>query len=336
MRWLNSARIIAIFSVVLLHVSSRVIIWSDLGSYSWWYANLYDSVVRWCVPVFIMISGALLLDPRKEESLDVFYRKRGSRVLIPLIFWSAFYLVWDFARSYLKGEPKSVHDLAISFISGKPYFHMWFLFMLLGLYFVTPFIRKVVSHSSNRELWVLSIILLGVSCLSSYFSGRYDLVNDSIFLVWFIPYIPYFIIGYLLMSENLISTFWWGVGFIISFLLTAVWYFHCAKEYGNIAGLYPYNYTSITVMIMSISAFQLLKKVNLSFLSDSQLKSIASLTLGVYLIHPILLDVSNAVGLKPVSFLPLVSIPVATIVIFMLSLAGAFVCSKIPFLRRTI
>ncbi|WP_273975049.1 acyltransferase family protein, partial [Serratia ureilytica] len=57
MRWFNNARVIAILAVVLLHVSSRVVMWSELGSNDWWYANLYDSLVRWCVPVFVMISG---------------------------------------------------------------------------------------------------------------------------------------------------------------------------------------------------------------------------------------------------------------------------------------
>ncbi|EMH1199379.1 acyltransferase family protein [Serratia marcescens] len=89
MRWLNNARIIAILAVVLLHVSSRVITWSELGSNDWWYANLYDSLVRWCVPVFVMISGALLLAPEKAEPLGVFY-KNVHPESFPLWFFGHF------------------------------------------------------------------------------------------------------------------------------------------------------------------------------------------------------------------------------------------------------
>ncbi|BEL93737.1 acyltransferase family protein [Serratia ureilytica] len=336
MRWFNNARVIAILAVVLLHVSSRVVMWSELGSNDWWYANLYDSLVRWCVPVFVMISGALLLSPEKAEPLGLFYKKRASRILFPLVFWSLFYMLWDFLRNLLKGESKSIQEIFFALLSGKPYFHMWFLFMILGLYFVTPFIRQIVAASGRKELWLLSFALLAMSCLNSYFSNPHDMVNSSIFIVWFIPYVPYFILGYLLKDQMLFSSFVWLFLFIVSVAVTALWYYYCAINVGNVPGLYPYTYLSITVIIMSISTFQLLKKINIPLLSDSQLKTVANLTLGVYLIHPILLDISNALGLKPVSYLPLITIPLATIVVFFLSLGCAFVCSKLPLLKRTI
>lgn len=122
MRWLNNARIIAILAVVLLHVSSRVITWSELGSNDWWYANLYDSLVRWCVPVFVMISGALLLAPEKAEPLGVFYKKRASRILSPLVFWSLFYMLWDFSRNMLKGDPKSIQEIFLLCFRENPIF----------------------------------------------------------------------------------------------------------------------------------------------------------------------------------------------------------------------
>ncbi len=336
MRWLNNARIIAILAVVLLHVSSRVITWSELGSNDWWYANLYDSLVRWCVPVFVMISGALLLAPEKAEPLGVFYKKRASRILSPLVFWSLFYMLWDFSRNMLKGDPKSIQEIFFALLSGKPYFHMWFLFMILGLYFVTPFIRQVVAASDRKALWLLCLTSLAISCLNSYFSNPHDMVINSVFIVWFIPYIPYFILGYLLKDERIFPSIVWLCLFVVSIAVTALWYYYCAVNLGNVPGLYPYTYLSITVIIMSISAFQLLKVINIPLLSDHQLKTVASLTLGVYLIHPILLDVSNALGLKPVSYLPLITIPLATIVVFCLSLGCAFVCSKLPLLKRTI
>lgn len=122
MRWFNNARVIAILAVVLLHVSSRVVMWSELGSNDWWYANLYDSLVRWCVPVFVMISGALLLSPEKAEPLGLFYKKRASRILFPLVFWSLFYMLWDFLRNLLKGESKSIQEIFLLCYRENPIF----------------------------------------------------------------------------------------------------------------------------------------------------------------------------------------------------------------------
>ncbi|WP_175637699.1 acyltransferase family protein, partial [Dickeya dadantii] len=75
MEWLYIARIVSTFAVIVLHVSAYTVALADLGTFSWWVGNLYDSLVRWCVPVFIMISGALLLSPEKVESLSIFYKK---------------------------------------------------------------------------------------------------------------------------------------------------------------------------------------------------------------------------------------------------------------------
>ena len=67
MVWLDNSRIIAILAVVFLHVSAGVVTESVIGTESWWVGNLYDSLVRWCVPVFVMISGAVLLDHSKKK-----------------------------------------------------------------------------------------------------------------------------------------------------------------------------------------------------------------------------------------------------------------------------
>ena len=86
MIWLDAARVAAIVAVVLLQVSASVVTQAPLGSTVWWVGNGYDALVRWCVPVFVMVSGALLLDARKTESLATFFRKRAARIGLPLLF----------------------------------------------------------------------------------------------------------------------------------------------------------------------------------------------------------------------------------------------------------
>ncbi|WP_415186318.1 acyltransferase family protein [Shimwellia blattae] len=92
-------RILSIFAVIVLHQASAFSLYENT-SLEWWVVDFYNSFARWCVPVFIMLSGYLLL--HKEEGFYVFYRKRLSRILIPLIFWSFFYLLWNFTIHYFK------------------------------------------------------------------------------------------------------------------------------------------------------------------------------------------------------------------------------------------
>src|SRR3546814_17201773 len=81
--------------VVILHVAA-----TRFGTFDdqWWASNFYDSLARSCVPLFLMITGVLLLG--KQESLPAFLSKRFARILPPLLFWSLFYMTWN----TLKGE----------------------------------------------------------------------------------------------------------------------------------------------------------------------------------------------------------------------------------------
>jgi surface polysaccharide O-acyltransferase-like enzyme len=95
MIWVDKARIFAVFAVIVLHVSAIVVVGiKDFYDLQWWFGNIYDSMVRWCVPVFVMISGALLLSEAKTESISIFYKKRILRLLTPTLFWSLFFTIW--------------------------------------------------------------------------------------------------------------------------------------------------------------------------------------------------------------------------------------------------
>ena len=96
--WVHRAKVLAIFAVVILHVASQVLENTSIfGTYNWWMGNLFDAGTRWSVPVFVMVSGYLLLDPSKQEDFRTFYKKRANKILIPTIFWSIFYLIWAFS-----------------------------------------------------------------------------------------------------------------------------------------------------------------------------------------------------------------------------------------------
>lgn len=125
MIWLDNARIVAIFAVVLLHVAASVLTQSEVGSENCWIGNLYDSFVRWCVPLFLMISGALLLDPKKDENLKSFYLKRASRIFVPTVFWSFFFIIFSNINTILSSGPLVIFDLLQGILSGKPHYPIW-------------------------------------------------------------------------------------------------------------------------------------------------------------------------------------------------------------------
>ena len=126
-------RIVAAFAVVVIHVSSYYLK-NDFTQYSWMFANFFNAFSRWSVPLFIMISGALLISDKSFQNVDLFFKKRLNRILLPLVFWSVIFTlfsiyVYDFF---------SIKDIFARLYIGEPYYHLWYLFLILGIYFVTP------------------------------------------------------------------------------------------------------------------------------------------------------------------------------------------------------
>lgn len=336
MAWLNNSRIIAILAVVFLHTAARVVGATDIGSEYWWIGNLYDSFFRWCVPVFVMISGALLLDPNKCEDLKTFYGKRVYRILVPIIFWSAFFLLWSATKGMIKGPPISLLYLAKKLLSGKPYAHMWFLYMIINLYLFTPFFRKIVAKSSRNEMHVIVIFTFLIAMINAFYMKLFY-EESKLFLNWFLSYIPYFFAGYLIRTDNrnYSKVLLWSV-FLFSVSLTAIGSYIEATNKDLHKDFYFYDYLSITVIPMSLSVMYLLKSWKTPIVSEVFTKTLSALTLGIYLIHPVFLEAIEYSGLGPLSLYPLISIPIIAIVAFSSSLGGAWVIYRLPYLKRVI
>lgn len=325
----DSIRILSILAVVVLHVAASVVVYvPQMNSVDWWAGNMYDSLVRWCVPVFVMLSGSLLLG--KNEPAAVFYKKRAARLAIPLISWSLLYLVWSYQGEGLMWAVKKM-------VTGTAYFHLWFLYMIVGLYLLTPFLRLVVTHSSRTSQILLTAGLLAVSMLNTLYGAVAELaVPPPFFLNLCVPYLSYFIAGYLIATStrNPNRTLL-AAAFMAAVVVTGVGVFFLGQRYGIGPALYLYDYLSPAVVAMSIAAMYLLKDFSLPF-SDAALKRISGLTLGVYLVHPLFLEWFARYKFNALLFSATLSVPVVAAAVFLSSYLAADLLSRIPLLKRVI
>ena len=339
MIWLDAARVVSILAVVFLHVAATVVTGRDIGSPEWWYGNLYDSLVRWCVPVFIMISGALLLGSDKRESIGAFYRKRLTRIFLPLVVWTIVFLFWQGEQATFSLAELSLAAVARRIASGKPHYHMWFLFMIVSLYLFTPFIRILVRHASRAELWLLAGLLFGVAALHEVF-GMFVDRGVSLFVFWFLSYLPYFLCGHLIAtSDRAMSTRVLLAVFGGSVLLTALGCYVLAGARGIEDGLYFYGYLSVTVIPMSVSLMWLFRMRRFDGAPSAvgaTFRRLSELTLGVYLIHPVILESFRRFAFRQEEVVPLLSVPLVAVLVFAASLLCAFVLYRIPYLKRAI
>ena len=302
MIWLNNARILATFAVISLHICAKNLREYDLSTSYWAISNLVNSSTRWCVPVFIMISGALLLNNTKQNNLKAFYSKRLSKILIPIIFWTFVYIIWSYFLAYTGDYEITPIDLAKKILSGKPYYHMWFLYMIIVLYLFTPFFQKIVINSSRGEVLTLITATFIIAMIDHAYSKITS--NDTkLFIFFFLRYIPFFLTGQFLLNLTPPKARYLWLIFLTAIALTSFGHYLISSKTASKHGSYFYGYLSITVVPMSISIMLLLKKTKQHLISRKADAKLSSVSFGIYLIHPIILEILNHlfVGLKNLS-----------------------------------
>ena len=189
--WLDVVRLIAMFTVVCCHCTDPFNFYPgtapNIEDIKFWGA-VYGAVLRPCVPLFVMITGALLLPVRGDAS--VFYKKRIPRVFFPFLIWSVIYNLFPWITGLLGVEPRVILDffpysgeevmrqsLAVSmgYIAELPFnfsildVHMWYIYLLIGLYLYLPIFSAWVEKASEKaKLWFLAV--WGVTLLIPYYN----------------------------------------------------------------------------------------------------------------------------------------------------------------------
>lgn len=200
--YLSWLRVIAIVAVVSIHTTGLTMTDESLrGSAVWWTAAIVNVGSTWAVPVFVMISGALLLRPKSGEDAYGFYRRRLARIAVPLVFWHAFYIAFKmWVKDYRPSAEKVVGDLLLA----RTYTALYFFWLILGLYLLAPVLRVFLAKASARDRWLITGLALafglGVQITNAYIQVR-ELGAPALRLTaptYFLPYVGYFLLGHML------------------------------------------------------------------------------------------------------------------------------------------
>ena len=326
-RGIDVARIGACFMVVMLHIAA--VEFHDVDE-RWWASNFYDSFSRAGVPVFLMITGVLLLN--RQEELSVFFRKRFMRVIPPLVFWSLFYLGWYTLQGQDFG---GLWTSMRTIIDGPVAFHLWYLYAIVGIYLFVPFMRHIWQASSRAEQRLYLALWMVVSAwplLQTMLSSELDLLN-TYELGTFFGLMGYLFLGAYVhdtLSHRITTSAYWWLSvmlYILFSLLTiaATWLY--SLQLGQPDPLF-YDYLSPVVIMASVCAFNLLygvgvkasKRDALSSQSWAVLKDLAASTLGIYCVHIFILDLfKSSTELLSGGDPGWWAIPAAAVLVFMMS-----------------
>lgn len=317
--WLDVVRLVAMFTVVCCHCTDPFNFYPgtspDIADIKFWGA-IYGALLRPCVPLFVMITGALLLPVRGEAS--VFYKKRIPRVFFPFLIWSVIYNLFPWITGVLGVEPRVIleffpyaneevlrQSLAVSmgYIANLPFnfslldVHMWYIYLLIGLYLYLPIFSAWVEKASERaKLWFLAA--WGVTLLLPYYNefvAQYLWGTCSWNQFGMLYYFAGFN-GYLLLGHYLRNQEWSGqklavVGipmFAVGYAVTFFGFRHMTSlpDFTDEMLELFFTYCSLNVVLMTIPVFMLCKRAKVQ--SETVRKALANLTLcgfGIYMIH---------------------------------------------------
>jgi surface polysaccharide O-acyltransferase-like enzyme len=346
---LDALRVLAALAVVAVHATGDLLFQEPAFSNAWWAGAVYGSLVRWCVPAFLMLSGAFLLSPERREPAAAFYRRAGSKLMLPTIFWSVFFF---FALQARKGDdaPTLVEFLLLG------HTHLWYLYVLVGLYAAVPALRKLVAALSDREMLFLLVIGFVTGGLYNiqqlWISGRagYSIAEWPL-------YVPYLLLGHYMMTH--VSRVHVGRSptpsslgrsgtpsymarntsylllFALSCLLLLLTLAACAPL-GEVGICMAQCYMNPLVVACAIGIFGYFATLDDRCRWAALLAKAAPCALGVYCVHPVAITACKQAGLDAPGLSPWLGGLLLTFAVFLLSLAAVIVLRRLPVLRRVV
>ena len=337
-------RTIAIVGVILLHASNDLTIqqMNQFEIIRWTTVDIYQSIGRIGVPLFVMLTGALLLQPSKNESLSVFFKKRWARIGLPWIFWGGAYFAWDFLVEHQAFTSNAI----IQGLLNGPYYQFWYLYMLVGLYLLTPILRIFIAHADQTiityfvVLWFLGVAILPVFGLFT----TYQLSSDVFILT---GYVGYFVLGtYLLMVQIRRSTL--SIFMILGLALTVIGTYVLAATVGGVEMYFFQQYFSPTLILASVMVFLLLltvkplsvQKVTSISTGNRLIKAISENSLALFLFHVMILEsLQNGYfgfAINGNTINSIIGVPLMTVIVLFVSLAIILLLKKVPYLKKLI
>ena len=350
--WLDVVRFIAMFTVVCCHCTDPFNFYPgtapNIGEIKLWGA-IYGSVLRPCVPLFVMITGALLLPVRGDAS--TFYKKRIPRVFYPFLIWSVLYNLFPWITGLLGLNPQIILDffpyageevmqqsfsVSLEYILMIPFnfsilaVHMWYIYLLIGLYLYLPVFSAWVEKASERAK-LMFLLAWGVTLLLPYY---YQFVSNYLWgtcswnsfgmLYAFAGFNGYLLLGHYLknLEWSLKKTLAIGIPmFAVGYAVTFLGFRHITAlpEYTDEMLELFCTYCSLNVVMMTIPVFMLAKKVKVN--SERMKKALANLTVcgfGIYMIHYFFTGPS-VVLMRAIDMPIGLQIPVAAILAFAVS-----------------
>ena len=339
--YIDWIRVIACFAVILFHVSGSCGYTIEKSMQDHIMMELFHSIVIWCVPIFIMISGALFLNSEKKICIKKLYTHNVFRIVTAFIFWSFVYASYNFIGS---DDSNRIRGYVIQFLGG--HFHMWFLWLIVGLYILTPIFRQISNNRKIMGYLILISIIFNftipflfsiINIFFPVFSPVGELIQSYLInlnLQVIGGYITYFFLGYYLSTMTLDKKREYvivALGIIASIAIVGLAYLSFIKEYSSRGEFF--QFCSLLVMVQSVSIFIICKR---NFYNNERktISFFSKYSFGIYLVHMLVIYVLVLYGMIPTIINPIIGILIMSLLTFFISIGIVAIISRVPYLNK--
>ncbi|MBQ8681766.1 MAG: acyltransferase family protein [Bacilli bacterium] len=278
-------RVFACVCVICIHSTDSLIKGGDYDNI-WWLGITIQGIVRTGLPLFVLLSGVLALN-QKEEKMNNYYFKKFIKIIIPLLIYSLIYIFiydYDYNLSFFK-----ISNLLNSFkniLSDDAYYHLWYGYMIIGIYICVPYLRKMCISLNDKESKNLLSLIFTIATIKYLLPslGIEIGIKDFIFEGWLLI----FLLGYFVNKDIILKhyklIYLLGITSFIFYLIANRWFLQIKNL----------NDLSITMMfqVMAIYIFfyQNKEKICKNRLINKIIVFLSKYSWEIFLIHAYILD----------------------------------------------
>lgn len=301
---LDLLRVLACYMVIQVHsgefyyINGEGHVINDAAS-CW--VGWLNSLCRTAVPLFVMLSGFFLL-PVKEK-MGTFFKKRFIRVVVPFVVWCVLYAFYQVVRGQADVETAFINVLKIPVNFGVDVGHLWYVYMLIGLYMFAPIVSPWLEVASRKGIefylyvWTFCLFLPYIHLVFPAVLGE-CFWNRTPMLYYFSGFLGYMVLAFY------IRKYWmerkaWNVP--VGLVLIVAGYF--VSAFGFVERLktvefvwdteLTWGFETINIAMMSLGIFLIFKNIRLNGAMEGLrgvVADISKLSYGIYLVHIMLLN----------------------------------------------
>lgn len=286
---LDVIRVIAAAMVVAIH-SNVYYLYPKDGSLTWFIEMEFTALCVVSVPLFFMVSGAVNAGRNNIITLDVLFKRKLPKLIIPFFLWSIIYVS---ARIGIGKMPLSLNAF-LSLIWEPAYYQFWFIYSLIGMYICIPIFQYLIQNANKvlliyiLKLWFLFSIILPLAI--RYIPGFK--ISEHFNLIFLEGYWGYFFLGAYLKKYPIANPL--SVGCILTIIGTLLTGCGAIIEFYNVIPYYGYVYTSYLlpgVVVSSLGLFLIFSNINYSSRTESFFTYLSERSMGVYYVHTMIIGV---------------------------------------------